>query len=272
MRRSAFKYAMVIAAALCMAAVSVGAFQRSDKERKLDCDNNWGNDRLVSYCEMREQTLSAGGAISVDGHQNGGVSIKGGDRGDVLLRARVQTAAETHDHARAVAGQIRIQTGGGQIIAEGPSQNRDLHWSVSYEIFVPYRSDLSLKTHNGGIGISDVNGRIEFRALNGGVSLRRLGGNVRGHTTNGGLTVDLDGSYWEGEGLDVSTTNGGVKILIPENYSAHLETGTVNGGMNLGFPITVQGRINKQLSLDLGSGGTTVRAVTTNGGVNLSRK
>ena len=272
MRNSAFKYAMFIAVVMCMAAISVGAFQRSSRERKLDCDNNWSNGRLATYCEMREQTVTAVGTLSVDGHKNGGITVKGWERGDVLVRARVQTAGETPDQARALAGQIRIQTGGGQIIAEGPEQGRNLFWSVSYEVFVPNRSDLSLKTHNGGIGISDVRGSIDFRALNGGVSLRRLGGNVKGNTTNGGLTVDLDGSYWDGEGLDVSTTNGGVTMLIPENYSAHLETGTTNGGLNLGFPITVQGRINKQLSLDLGSGGTTVRAITTNGGVTLSRK
>ncbi len=60
-------------------------------------------------------------------------------------------------------------------------------------------------------------------------------------------------------------------MSIPENYSAHLQTGTVNGGINVDFPVTVQGNINKQLAVNLGSGGATVKAMTTNGGVRVKR-
>ena len=101
--------------------------------------------------------------------------------------------------------------------------------------------------------------------------LKRVGGDVRGSTTNGGLAIVLNGDHWDGESLDVSTTNGGVMMSVPENYSAHLQTGTVNGGVSVDFPVPGQGRINKQISLNLGSGGATVKAMTTNGGVHLKR-
>jgi DUF4097 and DUF4098 domain-containing protein YvlB len=89
---------------------------------------------------------------------------------------------------------------------------------------------------------------------------------------NGGLSIDLAGAGWDGGGMDVRTTNGGVTLSIPENYSAHLETGTVNGGLKTDFPITLQGEVKRELSLDLGGGGQTIRAVTTNGGVSIKRK
>jgi DUF4097 and DUF4098 domain-containing protein YvlB len=94
---------------------------------------------------------------------------------------------------------------------------------------------------------------------------------VRGSTTNGGLVIELTGDRWEGESLDVSTTNGGVIMTLPENYSANLQTGTVNGSVSVDFPVTVQGRINKQIAVNLGSGGAMVKAMTTNGGVHLKR-
>ena len=47
---------------------------------------------------------------------------------------------------------------------------------------------------------------------------------------------------------------------------------TVNGRVNVEFPVTVQGAIDRQLSINLGSGGALVRAVTTNGGVSIKRK
>ena len=71
--------------------------------------------------------------------------------------------------------------------------------------------------------------------------------------------------------MDVQTTNGGVQLLVPENYSAHLETGTVNGGVNLGFPLNVPGKVEKSISTDLGSGGATIRLMTTNGGVSVKK-
>jgi len=143
---------------------------------------------------------------------------------------------------------------------------------VSYELFVPEATDLKLDTMNGGIALHDVKGTVEFKTMNGGVTLDSTAGSVRGRTTNGGVNVSLRGSSWDGEGLDVETTNGGIKVQIPSDYSARLITGTVNGGMRMDFPVTVQGRIDKRLDVTLGQGGPTIRVVTTNGGVIVGRR
>ena len=264
------EYALLILATICLTGLTGLAQKKA--EGPMDCrGDSWNNDRLQNHCEIREQTVPAGGVITVDAGRNGGVSVKGWNKGEILVRARIQTAAPTEAEAEALAKQVRIDTGGLRIHAEGPSEQHDFNWWVSYEIFVPGHSDLSLEAHNGGISISDVNGKIEFSALNGGVSLRRVGGNVHGSTTNGGLAVELSGDRWDGEELDVKTTNGGVSMSVPENYSAHLETGTVNGNVSVDFPVTVQGRITKELSVNLGAGGATIRATTTNGGIRLKR-
>jgi DUF4097 and DUF4098 domain-containing protein YvlB len=154
----------------------------------------------------------------------------------------------------------------------GPRTRGERGWWASFRLKVPASSNLSLETKNGGIGIADVAGTIEFRTTNGGVELKGIGGDVHGRTTNGGLRVHLEGKTWAGRGLDVQTTNGGVKLLIPEGYNAELETGTTNGRIDVGFPVTVQGRIDKRLNVTLGDGGPTVRATTTNGGVRVQRR
>jgi DUF4097 and DUF4098 domain-containing protein YvlB len=268
----------VLVAALVAATGIAGLAQKTDKlklkDGSLTCHDgsNWYGDRLVGNCEIREQTIAASGPLSIDGRQNGGVSVKGWDQNQVLVRARVQAGAPTEAEAADLARQIKIETGGNKIFATGPENNRDHHWDVSYEVFVPRRSDVAVETHNGGIVFMDVNGKIDFNATNGGVVLRRVGGAVRGSTTNGGLVIELTGDRWDGETLDVSTTNGGVIMSVPENYSAHLETGTVNGSISVDFPVTVQGRINKELAVNLGAGGATVKAMTTNGGVRITRR
>jgi DUF4097 and DUF4098 domain-containing protein YvlB len=244
-------------------------------ESAMQCREYRENDRLSSHCEINEQTLPAGGAITVDGKTNGGISVKGWERNEILVRSKIETRAPTQAEADQLAQQVRIDTAALNIRAEGPAPREDYQWYVSYEIFVPRKSDLSLQAHNGGISITDVNGRIDFKTTNGGVNLVRVGGHVSGNTTNGGVNVVLSGARWDGEELNVKTTNGGVNLLMPDNYSAHLETGTVNGNVSFSFPVNVflteRGRMPKDVSVDLGAGGPTVRAMTTNGGVRVGR-
>lgn len=236
----------------------------------LTCDNTWdgGEER---FCEIREVTLPAGrSTIAIDGGPNGGIRVRGWDRNEIRLVMKVQAHASSESRAQELAQGVKVATDG-PIRASGPDKGRHEWWSVSYEAFVPMRSDLDLETLNGGIRIADVHGRIRFSVTNGGVSLASLGGDVSGRSTNGGVHVDLAGSTWDGAGLDVQTTNGGATLSVPSGYSAHLETGTTNGGLKFDFPVTVQGRLNKRLSVDLGNGGPTIRVVTTNGGVTIKR-
>ncbi len=234
------------------------------------CATSHGGDE-ERYCEVREETLSATRSLSVDAGNNGGIKVTGENRSDVRVQAKVHARAETEERARQIADQVSISTEGGTIKATGPKTEKKESWSVSFRVSVPTRTDLSLETLNGGIGIAGVSGALNFRAVNGGVSLVDVAGDVSGSTTNGGLSVELTGNEWAGEGLDVKTTNGGVHLAIPDGYSARLETGTVNGRLEIDFPVTVQGRIDRMLTTDLGSGGKLIRARTTNGGVQISR-
>ena len=258
---------------LVLIATPAIAQSRSAQRWLADCrDGRWGGDRdRENYCDVREQTISNRSVLRVDGRENGGIEIIGADRNDILVISKINAWASSAAEAKELADRIKIEVGD-DIRADGPSTRWRSSWSVSYEIYVPRKANLDLSTNNGGISIENVDGRIEFEANNGGVSLVNLAGAVRGSTSNGGLEVELTGDKWNGDGLDVRTTNGGVQMLIPSNYSAQLETGTVNGGMNIGFPITVQGRLNRRLTTQLGSGGPLVRATTTNGGVELRRR
>ena len=138
---------------------------------------------------------------------------------------------------------------------------------------MPRTALMTLNTHNGGISIEDFQGTAKFRAQNGGVSLNNVSGDIRGQTTNGGVSIDLTGDRWDGAGLDVETRNGGIRMTLPEHYSAALETGTNNGGVTIDFPVAVQGVVSRRrLSTTLGAGGATIRAMTTNGGVTIRRR
>lgn len=235
-----------------------------------DCDDRWDDRNREPFCEVRDVTLRAPASrLIVDGHENGGVRLYGWDRNEVLVRALIQTWGESRADAQAMAKEIRLETDGDRVRSDGPSSRRRSGWAVSYEVWVPRKTNVDAETHNGGISAEGIEGLLRLDAVNGGISLRDVAGDVRAETTNGGVTAILSGPTWRGSGLDLVTTNGGVTLELPRGYNAELETGTVNGGMNIDFPITVQGTIGRRINTRLGTGGPRIRATTTNGSVRI---
>ena len=242
-----------------------------DQCRNREGRNRYNDDR-VRVCDVREKRISAPRLLDIDGQQNGSVSVHGWDRSEVLILAKIESQAEEESDARDIASGITIDVSGGRVRADGPSMRRRQSWSVSYDVWAPRQTDLHVATQNGGVSVDDMDARLELGAVNGGISLRRVSGDVRGETTNGPLNVELDGDQWRGPGLDLRTTNGPVTLDVPDGYSARLETGTVNGPMTIDFPVTLQGQIGRRISTQLGRGGASIRAVTTNGPVAIHRR
>ena len=265
----------VLAALVALAALpQTGAV--ADKWTIIDddgwCDEGWG-DRSEYVCEVRETTIKADWkTIRVDAGINGGITVEGWNKDEIRIRAKVKAWDRDKEDARETMDAIEIVTKNESVSARGPKiKGSGRGWAVSYELMVPGKSNLDLETLNGGIGIENVEGEISAGAVNGGLKLSHLAGDVDVHTTNGGVSVELHGKKWQGRGLEATTTNGGVKMWIPEDYNADLETGTVNGSVDFDFPVMVKGRISKRISATLGEGGPTIRVMTTNGGVKLKQ-
>lgn len=255
-----------------------GPFVRSS-DRQAGTDEDWCRDgdrgsRRARYCEVRDVVLQAAGAVQVDARPNGGVDVRGWDRNEIRVQARVVATADSQEEAKALASQVRIETAG-TVRAVGPEPgSRDQGWWVSFRLDVPRSTDLRLQADNGGISVKDVAGTSEFNTVNGGLHLERLGGHVRGRSVNGGVHLELTGTEWEGEGLDVRTTNGGVHLTIPAGYNARLEMGTVNGGVHSDLPVTGRKRHvpGARIETDLGRGGNLVHVETTNGGLHVNQR
>jgi hypothetical protein len=265
-------------AALLLTATTLAAQSYRDSESDAEwlehCrDGQYGNRWDGHACEVRTVPVARGvHALSLDGASLGGVSVTGWDRDSVHVSARIVAMARTQADAERHLKEVRIATEGGTIRASGSRDgDDDTRQIVSYDVYVPRHMDLDLRAHNGGLRVEGVTGKMSLETVNGGLSLEGTGGDVRAYAQNGGLNVRLTGTHWDGAGLDAQTENGGVRLIVPEGYSARLETGTVNGGIRTDIPLTVSGRISQRINLTLGSGGAPVRATTTNGGVIIAR-
>jgi len=256
------------------ASLSATAQSAAEPQFQLSCqDGNWsrnGNDKH-HFCETRDLTMAApaGQPLAIDGGANGGITVHGWAGTTVLIRAKVQSWSSTAAKAQARVKSVSIGTANNTLRASAPNDND--HYSVTYEVFVPRQTALVLNTVNGGINLDNLQADIKFHAVNGGVSLANLGGQVTGQTVNGGLNIALGGTQWEGKGLDVETTNGGIEWKLPPAYSAQFFTSTDLGNIHSGLPVTKSGFMHKEVTANLGKGGAPVKAVTTNGGITLDQ-
>jgi hypothetical protein len=161
----------LIAALLAVTAAVLPAQRNRDRDRRFGLsEEEWcRQDRRADFCEVREETLSNQSVIDLDARGNGGVAIRGWDRPDVQVRARVAVWDDSRDAAAQVAKDIDITTTGGRIRADGPRRDRrsfrrwdeDRYWSVAYELQVPRKADIRVDATNGGIVVEDVRGRID---------------------------------------------------------------------------------------------------------------
>lgn len=275
---------LLVSCVVCCSVMAAAQEKRAESVYGV-CESGWlswerGGRKVSRYRECRTEELrlpAPTGKLIVDGRQNGSITVTGWDRREMLVRARIELLSDNIEEARRIVSQVTIETGDNRIRAASLIDIEDKQiFSVSYEIFLPRESDLALTTFNGGIGIKDMRGQTEFKALNGGVTLTDLAGDVRGETTNGGLTVRLAGATWDGSGLDARTTNGGVTVEVPEGFQARLVTGTTAGSVKNELANTARGgggwNENQSVTLNPEASGAFVRLVTINGGVRIKHR
>jgi len=212
--------ALKVLASLALAATAFGQM-RDKQDKQMTCDNG-GYGGRAKYCEIREASTAAMGLLNVDPGQNGGATVKGWSRNEVLVRTRVEGWAGSDANARVIASQVYADTSGGHVQARGPESTNDAGCRpVGFRNLRTEATNLTVKTINGGITVSDIRGSLAIRGDQRRCHLRRLAGDVTGSTVNGGVNLETDRNHMDGSQVQVTTRNGGVNISVPENYSAH---------------------------------------------------
>jgi DUF4097 and DUF4098 domain-containing protein YvlB len=235
------------------------------------CRDDEGSRDYERFCEVRPLTMAATATLKVD-TSNGSIAVTGGSRRDISIQAKVMAQAETSSEAKSIVADVKITTDGGQIVAEGPRMLGRRGWWVSYRIETPAHQNVDLGSSNGSVTLTGLDGVLRADTSNGSVHATDLSGDVKVTTSNGSLQVSLSGSTWVGAGLEATTSNGSLRVDLPRDYSAHLIAHTSNGGLNIDRPVTMQGRIGKQIDTTLGKGGPTIRFHTSNGSLNIKER
>src|ERR1700733_4755563 len=140
--------------------------------------NHWNWNDHPTVAESREQRLPAAANTTINPGPNGGIRIHGWNNQDVLVRACIHASASTEEEANALLKEVKIVRGPDNLQPDGPSGSHSRHWDVSYEIWMPNKSNIEAHAINGGITIESLEGQIRFHTQNGGVNLVDVAGDV----------------------------------------------------------------------------------------------
>jgi hypothetical protein len=250
---------------------------RAQAQPTLQCDTGvWRTNGLENFCKIVDTPAPFLGSLHVKSG-NGAITIRAWDEPSVFVRARIDTSSASLFDATLLADRIAITVAGAEVEASGPPTNFTMSWSVSWEILVPRNLDLSLTTGNGTIAISDITGRIDFKAGNGAVTLTNLAGQVTGTVGNGAIVITLGGDHWDGTGLTAKAGNGAITIHTPQNYSAHFDASTSMGTISTNYPVQVSRSkwslpgFGGSLSFDAGAGGALIHVTTGIGAIKIQQ-
>jgi len=212
---------------------------------------------------------------------NGEIEVQGWDKNTVLIRALKKIKAGSRSQAQKALEDLRIEITEDEdlIIVDTryPKKRMGiLDWlfgngvsaTVNYEVFVPLRSRLKIKTVNGAIKVKEVSGFLRAKTVNGSVKVSEISGEAQIETTNGGIKAELTEVSPKGT-LEFVTVNGGIKVTLPEGIKARLRAKTVNGSIETEFPLQVVGKFTrKKINGEINGGGNlNILLETVNGSI-----
>ncbi len=233
------------------------------------------------YEESFERSLNfqSGGKLILS-NSNGKIIIRSWDKERVQIKAELRIRAPDREEAKEIAQKaIEIDYTPEEIRITTKRWGHKSFWdslfgrgrgvSVNYVLSVPRRVDLEVRSVNGGVGITDIEGRIKAKTTNGGIGISGGSGSVSARTTNGGIRVELK-EVNQDEPMSFTTTNGGIKAYFPHDIKANILARTTNGGIHTDLPLEVKGRFSsRNIRGKLNGGGALIELHTTNGGISI---
>lgn len=215
---------------------------------------------------------------------NGFVNMTSWNRNSIQIEAEIKVRASSRREADRILDKVEIiiDRRGDRVTIEPdyPKRHRgDSFWDrmfgsgnrpvVNFTIKVPRQTNPELRSTNGRLVVSDIEGDAVLKTTNGKIEAEGLKGSVDARTTNGSISVVIQ-HFRDDDQLDLSTTNGSIKLSLPSDVAADIKASTVNGSIRTDFPLKVQGRISrKRLNGEINGGGGMIDLSTVNGSISI---
>jgi hypothetical protein len=224
----------------------------------------------------RTYTVAAGGQVEII-NVNGEIRAEAATSGTVHVRAERRAKAGSDEAAKELLQKLEIREEAGpqrvRIETIVPRGRWGGH-QVIYTVQVPPGVHVDLRTTNGGVRLDNVGGEVRASSTNGGVRGRLADVSVLdARTTNGGVELELTGALARNGRVSLTSTNGGVRLAVPENTQGDLTARCTNGRVSVSdLPFEADGEQTRRRAAGrLNGGGARIDLQTTNGGVAIRR-
>ncbi|MGD9897767.1 MAG: DUF4097 domain-containing protein [Calditrichaceae bacterium] len=238
---------------------------------------------------FKKRVPSEGKELLILENKNGNIDIRTWDKNEIEIIAYKKVRSSDMDSAREMMKELEIEilmTGSKvEIITGRPDKEHgssgffswllsggDNNYSINYEINVPEKLDLNIQSTNGSINLAGCEGRLRLETTNGNIKAEEVSGLIRSKTTNGAINASF-GKVYPDDDMTFTSTNGSIKIYLPENLNADFKAQTTNGSINCELPVTeYYSQSKRTVSGMINEGGAQIYLKTTNGSIKLYKK
>lgn len=228
-------------------------------------------DRGARQTETIERTLALpqGGTVRLKTF-SGRVTITGAAGDQVVIKAVRRATRDRLDDIR-----LEITQSGSVIDIDANhrlvERRNDNVVETDFDIQVPSRAHLDLRTFSAPVTVSGVAGNLEVEGFSSDVRLTGVAGPTRVKTFSGGVTVET-ADWSDGDGLNVTTFSGDVTLRLPDSARGDLQFDSFSGRFTSDLPVTLSSSSKRNFRGTINGGGSSdFRLNTFSGSVRIER-
>ena len=216
--------------------------------------------------------LALGSTLAVE-TDVGSINVTGLDVTDCNVIATITVKAPTEEEAKELADQIKIkldQDGNTLTVrTEKPRTKKRRSISISFDITVPEQTVLELGSDVGKIRVSNITEKIKAKTNVGQITCKEISGDIDLKVDVGGVKVVYSKAAPAACSAVISTDVGSIELTTPPNFSATVYAETDVGSIRTDLPLTVRGKISKNLHGTIGAGEGELRLKTDVGSIRI---
>lgn len=264
--------------------------------------------------ELKVFDVAPGARVRIS-NQDGPVRVNIWQQPQVRMIARRRAQAWSRETERKLRElmQVRAEKRGPDVFIEGRSERFAsfgwISYSLELEVTVPRKTDVEVRSNDGSIALTGVEGSIDARTRDGHIEARQLTGELSLSTNDGSLTLDevngrvraatSDGAIrYRGlpERLELRTSDGHIRaeilpgarmagnwtlrtfdgsidLLLPPDFDANLDAETQDGRVLVEYSgASAVSRSRSRFSGKLNAGGYLLTVHTNNGSIRVSMR
>ncbi len=239
--------------------------------------------KVSLFCLLCLLTISTGGCININGWSRfeyektskldapfasgstlalendvGSITIEGQEVDGCDVTATITAKAPTEEEAQKLAEKTKIalEQDGDTLTVKitRPPNKRRRSVSISFNIIIPKQTALRIGSDVGEIRVSNITEKIRARTDVGKISCREISGDIDLQADVGKIDVVYSKDAPAACNVTLRTDVGSIDITTPPECSAAVQADTDVGSITTDLPLTVRGRVGKNLQGTIGAG------------------